>query len=120
MLQVGLVSGAVWMVLVGFGAYLAYVPFGSFLFDRITAGTRFVGTAVFAINLADAAGYTGSVALQIYKDVFARETSRLGFFLTVTYALAAFGAVGLVVAGRYFFVQARGARAEATPAPAGP
>jgi len=107
LLQAGVISGAVWMVLVGFGAYLAYVPFGSFLFDRITAGTRFVGTAVFAINLADATGYTGSVALQIYKDVFAHDASRLGFFLTVTYGLAAFGSAGLVVAGRYFLVQAR-------------
>jgi hypothetical protein len=74
LLERQLVSGVTWMILVGFGAYLAYVPFGSFLFDRILAGTRFVGTAVFAINLADATGYTGSVALQIYKDVFASET----------------------------------------------
>jgi hypothetical protein len=115
LLERQLVSGVTWMILVGFGAYLAYVPFGSFLFDRILAGTRFVGTAVFAINLADATGYTGSVALQIYKDVFASETSRLEFFVPVSYALALLGTVGLVAAGWTYLRAALAARASATP-----
>lgn len=113
LLQQGVISGATWMVLIGFGGYLAYVPFGSFLFDRVTAGTRFAGTAVYAINLADATGYTGSVALQLYKDLVARGESRLAFFIDVSYALGALGSLGLVVAGWYFLAVARRARAAA-------
>jgi len=106
-LQRAQLSGASWMVLIGFGAYLAYVPFSSFLFDRITTATRFTGTAVFAINLADATGYTGSVALQLYKDVFAGGMTHLGFFISVTYALAVLGTVGLAGSAWYFLRAAR-------------
>jgi Family of unknown function (DUF5690) len=109
LLQQNRLSGATWMVLMGFGAYLAYVPFSSFLFDRITVATRFTGTAVFAINLADATGYSGSVALQLYKDVFAGGISHLGFFISVSYALAALGSIGLAFAGLYFMRAARAA-----------
>ena len=58
-LDLGWLSGQAWMVSIGLGAYMAYVPFSSFLFDRIMAATRFAGTAVFAVNVLDAAGYTG-------------------------------------------------------------
>jgi hypothetical protein len=110
LLEQARLSGALWMVLIGFGAYLAYVPFSSFLFDRITVATRFTGTAVFAINLADATGYSGSVALQLYKDVFARGMTHLGFFIALTYTLAALGSLGLAVSGVYFLCAARSAQ----------
>ncbi|MCC6491689.1 MAG: hypothetical protein IT424_01570, partial [Pirellulales bacterium] len=42
----GRLSGFAWMTLIGLGSYLAYVPFGSVLFDRMMASTRTVGTAV--------------------------------------------------------------------------
>ncbi len=106
-LQLGAIAGDTWMVLIGLGAYLAYVPFGSFLFDRIMAATRFVGTAVFAINLADAIGYTGSVGMQLYKDLVAGEASRLQFFIRVNYALALGGGLLLVLAGAYFVSRTR-------------
>ena len=54
LLDAGQIDGLAWMILVGLGAYLAYVPFGSVLFDRRIAATGFVGTAVFAIYLTDA------------------------------------------------------------------
>ncbi|UCE63711.1 MAG: hypothetical protein JSU59_00695, partial [Nitrospirota bacterium] len=57
--QADRLPGFWWMMLVGLGSYLAYVPFGSVLFDRLIAHTSVIGTAVFAIYLADAIGYTG-------------------------------------------------------------
>lgn len=42
-------------------------------------------------------GYTGSVAVQIYKDLVAGEATRLAFFRSFTYALSA-GAAGLILA----------------------
>lgn len=44
------------------------------------ASTADVGTTVFAIYLADAIGYTGSVGVQLYKDLGRGNLSHLNFF----------------------------------------
>jgi hypothetical protein len=95
-------SGQSWMICMGLGAYLAYVPFSSFLFDRLMAATRFAGTAVFAVNVADAVGYTGSVGMQLYKDLVVANSTRLGFFKVFSYGLSVGGCLLLLVAGAYF------------------
>lgn len=101
-LDAGMVSGATWMVLVGLGSYLIYVPYGSVLFDRLVASTGVIATAAFAITIADALGYTGSIGVQLYKDVFASESTRLEFFKQFTYAMAAGGAALMTVSCVYF------------------
>ncbi len=100
--QAGSLQGETWMILSGLGAYLAYVPYGSVLFDRTIAYTRYAGTAVFAIYLADAVGYTGSVGIMFYKDFFASETSRLEFFQGFVYVLTIVGTILLVFSALYF------------------
>ncbi|MCW1884781.1 DUF5690 family protein [Luteolibacter flavescens] len=103
----GLIGGETWMMVSGFGAYLTYVPFGSVLFDRIIAATRFTGTAVFAIYLADALGYSGSVGMMIYRDIFAGEISRLEFFRDFSLWLAMGGLPLLFTASVYFLGRAK-------------
>ena len=66
--QLGLVGPVPFMILVGFGAYLAYVPFGCVLFDRLIATVGFVATAGFMIYVTDAFGYVGSVSVMLYKN----------------------------------------------------
>ncbi|HIL80455.1 MAG TPA: hypothetical protein EYG54_04225 [Myxococcales bacterium] len=102
LLQAELISGFWWMTLIGLGSYLAYVPYGSLLFERLMANTAIVGTAVFAIYLADAVGYTGSVAMLLYKDLAASEMSRLAFFQMATWAMAGVGTVLLLSSCAYF------------------
>ncbi len=102
LLDADAISGFVWMTAVGLGSYLAYVPYGSVLFDRLIASTRVVGTAVFAIYVADALGYTGSVSLQLYRDLYHSETSRLEFFKGFSYFMSVLGVVLLVVSAVYF------------------
>jgi len=97
----GKVDGFWWMTLVGLGSYLAYVPVGSVLFDRLIAATRVTGTAVFAIYIADAIGYTGSIGVQLYKDFARTSESRLGFFKDFTYFLSAAGVVLLAASYAY-------------------
>ena len=96
------ISGATWMVLTGIGSYLIYVPYGSILFDRLVAVTGVAGTAVFAIYVADALGYTGSVGVQLYKDFAQSDVSRAAFFRSFTLAQAAIGIVLLGASGAYF------------------
>ena len=91
-----------WMVLVGLGSYLAYVPFGSVLFERLLASTHFRGNAVFAIYIADSVGYTGSIALQVYKDLFQSNMNRFEFLRSFTYGLSLLGTVLLVTSCVYF------------------
>ena len=98
----GVISGAVWMVLTGLGAFLAYVPYGSVLFDRTIATTRVTGTAVFAIYVADAVGYMGSIGILLYKDLGQSEVTRLAFFRGFTYFMSVLGTVLLVSSCMYF------------------
>lgn len=102
LLDRGHIDGLWWMILVGLGSYMAYVPYGSVLFDRLIASTHVVGTAVFAIYVADAIGYTGSIGMQLYKDLGQSEMSRFGFFRAFTYFMSVFGSVFLLASCAYF------------------
>ena len=112
LLDNGALRGDVWMVLVGLGAYLAYVPFGSVLFDRLIAATRVIGTAVFAIYVADAIGYTGSVGVQLYKDLVETDATRLDFFRRFTYGMSILGVVLMASSCVYFLGKAKDADAK--------
>jgi hypothetical protein len=83
--QVRLLGGVGWMIAVGLGSYLAYVPFGAVLFDRLMAVTRAAGTAVYAVSLADALGYSVAVAFVLYKDVAQPRMDHLGYFVALSY-----------------------------------
>lgn len=96
LLDLGLMPGFWWITAIGLGAYLAYVPFGSVLFDRSIAQTRFAGTAVFGIYLADAVGYTGSVAIQLTKDLATTGVSQLDFLRVLAYVVGSIGSLLLV------------------------
>jgi len=104
LLDRGLIGGRAWLVLVGMGAYLTYVPYGSMFFDRLIASTRVVGTAVFAIYLADSIGYTGSVCTMIFKDQVVGGMSKLDFLKTFSYLLSLTGTVLLLSSAVYFLI----------------
>ena len=90
LLDTGKLDGLTWMILVGVGLYLAYVPFGCVLFDRLIAAMRTVGTAVFMIYVADALGYTGSIGVVLYKNFGQEGMSHLEFFRYFSYFTAVF------------------------------
>tara|TARA_B100000809_G_scaffold188229_1_gene186623 strand:+ start:2450 stop:4207 length:1758 start_codon:yes stop_codon:yes gene_type:complete len=96
-------GGLWWMILIGFGAYLAYVPFGAVLFERIMASTKAAGTAVFAIYICDALGYTGSVGIQLYKDLGQAELDYFEFLRLFTYFMAILGTVLFILSAIYFY-----------------
>jgi hypothetical protein len=98
----GRISGFWWMTLIGLGSYLAYVPYGSVLFDRLMASTRMAGTAVFAIYVADSLGYVGTITALLTKDLWASKSSQLEFLQAFAYGLSAVGAACLIAAALYF------------------
>lgn len=86
--QLGFVGPVTWMIAVGLGLYLAYVPYGCILFDRLIAATHFIGTAGFMIYVTDAFGYLGSVGLMLYKNFGQPDLSWLEFFTAFSYTTA--------------------------------
>jgi len=102
LLDAGRISGLSFMILTGLGVYLAYVPYGSVLFDRMIAYTGVVGTAVFAINLADFVGYSGSIVTMQVKDLAFPHISHLAFLRGFSYFLSVFAGLNLVASCVYF------------------
>lgn len=99
----GQISGYWWAALIGLGGYMAYVPYNSVLFDRLMASTGFVGTAVFAIYVADSAGYTCSIGVQVGKDLLAPHTSRMHFLQILSAVVSIVGTLSAIGAGCYFW-----------------
>ncbi len=87
----GRLDGAYWMVLVGLGLYLGYVPLNAIYFDRLIGAFQEVATAGFLIYVADASGYAGSVSVLLLKNLVGLEVSWLGFFIGLAYVAGGFG-----------------------------
>jgi hypothetical protein len=83
-----------WMILNGFSMYLAYIAFHTFLFERWIALFRYKSNIGFLMYLADAVGYTGSVAVLFFKNFAAIQLSWLSLFIHLAYAT---GVVTLVL-----------------------
>lgn len=105
--DLGVVNGMVWMILVGTGAYLAYVPYGCVLFDRMIAALGVVATAVFLIYVADAFAYGGAVGVQLYRALATPDLAFKDFFRALSY-ITSIATTGLfVISGVYFVRRAK-------------
>jgi Family of unknown function (DUF5690) len=103
----GLIGPMTWMILVGLGLYLGYVPYGCVLFDRTIAALGIVATAVFLIYVSDAVAYSGAVGVVLYKALGQADISKLQFFRYFSYVASGVCIVGLVLSGSYFLRRAR-------------
>jgi hypothetical protein len=95
----GVISGYWMMLLFAVGLYLAYVPYGAVLFERMMAASRFAGTAAFAIQLADGVGYTGSVIIQLLRDFAFGEFDRLWFVVRLGLLVSVAGVLLMTASG---------------------
>jgi len=102
-----IIDGAVWMILVGLGLYLAYVPYGCVLFDRLIAAFGVTATAVFMIYVTDAVGYIGTVAVNLYKNFSHSEMSMLNFFRYFSYVTSILCSICFVASLLYFMYFAK-------------
>jgi hypothetical protein len=99
----GMISPVVWMILLGLGLYLGYVPFNSILFDRLLATFQYVGTVGFLIYLADSFGYLGSISVMLYKEFGHPSLSWRDFFIQAGYWMAGIGSVLITASAAYFW-----------------
>ncbi len=100
--QMGLLDPLSWMIASGLGLYFAYTPFNAMLFDRLIAAGGRPGTAAFLIYIADAAGYAGSVALLLLRNIPGVALPWLPFYIGLAYAASA-ASVALMIASALYF-----------------
>jgi hypothetical protein len=98
----GWLSAIPWMITVGVGLYLAYVPYGCVLFDRLIAYTGAVGTAVFMIYVTDAFGYAGQIIVLLYKNFGQADVSWVAFFTGFSYVTAIVCTTAFGISAWYF------------------
>ncbi|MEO0731951.1 MAG: DUF5690 family protein [Bacteroidota bacterium] len=108
----GWLPGVYWMVAVGLGLYLGYVPLNAIYFDRLVGAFRQVATAGFLIYVADASGYAGSVAILLWRNFGQADLSWLAFFTQLAYLV---GGLGLVAAAGSWYALERRLAAYPTP-----
>ncbi|MGC1241217.1 MAG: DUF5690 family protein [Chryseosolibacter sp.] len=98
----GIIEAPLWMVLIGTGLYMGYVPFNSIFFDRMIATFQYVGTVGFIMYVADAFGYVGSVAVLFFKEFSAPGMSFIDLFISGGYFLSIAGSF-LILGSMWYF-----------------
>lgn len=91
-----------WMIWVGLGLYLVYIPFNSIFFDRLIAAFSMKGNAGFFIYVADAVGYVGSVSVMLAKEGMNLHIQWTQFFSQSVMILSLVGTFITIYAMYYF------------------
>ncbi|MEO6233437.1 MAG: DUF5690 family protein [Ferruginibacter sp.] len=98
----GILPPFYWMMLVGLGLYMGYIPFNCVLFERMIATFKYAGNVGFLMYLADSYGYLGSVAVMLSKSVFHIQLSWTNFYAYGVIILSVVGLAGTIISGYYF------------------
>ncbi len=101
-----LIGAPAWMILIGLGLYLGYIPFNSIFFDRMIAAFQYSGTVGFIMYVADSFGYLGSVGVLFFKEFGLAKLSWLDFFVSVGYFISVAGT--LLMAGSMIYFHRKG------------
>ncbi len=97
------VSAVVWMVMIGTGLYLSYVPFNALYFERLIASYKVKGNVGFIMYIADAFGYLGSVIVLFAKQFFGLHLSWTTFFIYAVFSISCVGIAGTILSAIYFY-----------------
>lgn len=97
-----LIGGEVWMITVGIGLYLGYVPFNAFLYERLISTFKYVSNIGFAIYVSDAFGYLGSLGVVFYKNFFSPKLTWIQFFVQSGFWFSIAGVFMMIFAILYF------------------
>jgi hypothetical protein len=93
-----------WMIWVGLGLYLVYIPFNSIFFDRLIAAFSMKGNAGFFIYVADSVGYVGSVSVMLAKEGMSLQIKWTQFF-SQSVMILSFVGVFITLYAMYYFTK---------------
>ena len=98
----GMISVDLWMISLGIGLYMSYIPFNCILFERFFAVFRCKGNSGFLIYLSDAFGYLGSVSILIWKEIGSGLGNWTSFLTESSLIVGAIGLISMLLAANYF------------------
>jgi MFS family permease len=106
LLQAGIISPFLWVVLTGTGIYMGYIPFNCLLFDRLIAAFKSAGNVGFLMYLADSFGYLGSVSIVTIKQFGMLDNmSWYNFYSQVILIFLSLGIAMILYTRNYFKVK---------------
>jgi len=98
-----IITPFLWMLFLGMGLFLAYIPMQVALFERMIALFRIKANAGFFIYICDSIGYMGSVVLLLYKEFFMKNLSWSAALMKFSYLQTGVSVVILLLAGVFFY-----------------
>lgn len=102
--QLHLVSPFMWMMLLGLGLFLAYIPIQIALFERMIALFNIKANAGFFVYICDSIGYMGSVGLLLYKEFFIKQMSWTKVLMNFAYFETIISLLLLMITA-FFFIR---------------
>ncbi len=96
------ISGYTWIVLVGLGLYMGYIPFNCILFDRMIASFKLKANVGYFMYLVDAFGYLASATVIVIKGAIQLNISWTVFFSNGLIILSLVGTVLCIINFIYF------------------
>lgn len=100
--QTHYLNAVTWMIMLGTGLYLSYVPFNALYFERMVASYQINGNVGFIMYVADAFGYLGSVTILFVKQFIGLHISWTIFFINAVLIICIFGIAGTIMSAIYF------------------
>ncbi|MBX2922215.1 MAG: hypothetical protein KF746_08495 [Chitinophagaceae bacterium] len=117
--QLKAISPFWWMLLLGTGLFLSYMPMQIALFERMIAYFRIKANAGFFVYMCDSIGYLGSVVLMLYKEFFMKDLNWSVVLIKFTYLQSVLAGLLLLVACIFFYRIASKGKPEPQGVPAG-
>jgi hypothetical protein len=105
--RAGVLSPLWWLGFIGFGLYLAYVPYTCAFEERLVATFKGSGNIGFVMYVSDAFGYLGSIAVIALRESGWLQVSWAQFLGYCVLGLALYGTAAATVSMLYFRRQAR-------------
>jgi hypothetical protein len=96
------ISGFNWIIAIGIGTYLSYIPFNSILFERMIALFKLKGNVGFFMYIVDSIGYLGSVLVIFYKELFSNKINWVTFYSSGLIVLSILGLILTLFSYFYF------------------
>lgn len=98
-----------WMLTLGTGLFLAYIPIQVAVFERLIALFKMKANAGFFVYGCDAVGYLGSVGLLLYREFFMKDLRWSRVLMQFSYLLC-FVCLALLVTAFVYFNRKHGLR----------
>jgi len=102
-----MITAQVWMIMVGLGLYLGYVPYNAVFFERMIASFHYKSNVGFIMYVADSMGYLGSVSVLLVKELGRPNISWGQFFKEGVMVVAIVGGVCGMLSLLYFLQSAK-------------